>query len=170
MKKIIVLLAFFLIMAHVYPQGLSTIQGGHCYTVEIPDYMTKSFQLNDVATLQYQNTSKEAYVIVIEDAKDHLQNVGMKFVDSRDFLEYFVSDYKKGSDNRELSDISEFKSNSNEHAQIELKWSEDDLDFYMLITAVETDTHFYKIMCWTTSEYADMLKDDYLAISRSLKD
>lgn len=170
MKKIIVLLLLLHFTFYAFSQGFSRTEGGHSYTLEIPDYMMKTFQLNDVATLQYQNTSKEAYVIVIEDAKDHLQSVGMKFVDAKDFLDYFISDYKLGADKRKVGDITEFKSNNNGHAQVELTWYEDDLDFYMLITAVETDTHFYKIMCWTSLKNIDNLKDDYLKISRSLKD
>ena len=170
MKKIIVLLLFLHFTVYSFSQSFSTKEGGHSYTLDIPDYMTKTFHLNDVATLQYQNTSKEAYVIVIEDAKVHLQSVGMKFVDAKDFLDYFISDYKSGADKRNVGDITEFKSNNNGHAQVELTWYEDDLDFYMLITAVETDTYFYKIMCWTSLGYVDKLKDDYLRISRSLKD
>jgi len=170
MKRIIIILIFLQFSIQVFSQEFSAQQGGHCYSLEIPEYMTKTYQLNDVATLQYQNISKEAYVIVIEDAKDHLESVGMKFVDSRDFLEYFITDYKIGTDKRKVNDISEFKSNNNGHAQVELIWNEDDMDFYMLITAVETKTHFYKIMCWTSDNYTELLKNDYLTISKSLKD
>lgn len=170
MKKLIVFLAFLMVSLQAFPQGFSSQRGGHCYNIDVPDYMARSFQLNDVATLQYQNSMKEAYLIVIEDAKDHLQSVGMKFVNAKDFLEYFINDYKSGAEDRTLSEIREFKSNGNEHAQVELGWYEDDTNLFMLITAVETDTHFYKIMCWTIRENLHMLKDDYLAISRSLED
>jgi hypothetical protein len=170
MKKLTLTLVVLLLSIHVFSQDFSTKQGGHCYTLEIPGYMTKSFVLNDVATLQYQNTTKEAYVIVIEDAKDHMESVGMKFVDSEDFLDYFMSDYKIEAENRKVSDIREFESNENEHAQVELTWYEDDTDLYMLITTVETDTHFYKIMCWTTGTNIDLLKNDFWKISKSLKD
>lgn len=45
-------------------------RGGNCYTLDIPEYLTRTFSLNDITSLQYQNTSKPAYVIVIEDNKD----------------------------------------------------------------------------------------------------
>lgn len=109
-------------------------------------------------------------MIVIEDNKDHLESLGMKFIDSKDFLEDFINNYKKGALNRKTNDILQFETNGNGHAQVELFWNEDNMDFYMLITAVETRTHFYKIMCWTTSDFSDKLKEDYLTISRSLKD
>lgn len=170
MKKFQLVIFFLLISLSSYSQGFSTQRGGHCYSLEIPDYMTRSYQLNNVASLQYQNTSREAYVIVIEDNKDHLESLGIKFIDSKDFLEDFMKDYKQGTVNRRTSDIQNFDSNGNEHAQVELFWNEDNMDFYMLITAVETATHFYKIMCWTTIEFMDKLAEDYRTISKSLKD
>lgn len=170
MKRYHLLIFFLLFSFYSFSQGFSTQQGGHCYSMEIPNYLTRTYQLNNVATLQYQNTSKEAYVIVIEDNKDHLESLGMKFIDSKDFLEDFINNYKKGALNRKTNDILQFETNGNGHAQVELFWNEDNMDFYMLITAVETRTHFYKIMCWTTSDFSDKLKEDYLTISRSLKD
>ena len=49
---------------------------GNVYHVSIPDYMTKTYKLNDAASLQYLNASKETYVIVIEDSKDELTDLG----------------------------------------------------------------------------------------------
>ena len=170
MKKSNLLVIFLFLSLHTHSQGFSTQQGGHCYSMEIPNYMTRTFQLNDVATLEYLNTSKEAYVIVIEDNKDHLESLGMKFMDSKDFLVDFMKDYKAEALKRSTTDVHEFKSNGNGHAQVELFWNEDDIDFYMLITAVETKTHFYKVMCWTTLDLMDTLKEDYLRISKSLRD
>jgi len=170
MKKFHLLIFFLLISSISYSQNFSTQQGGHCYSLEIPDYMTRTYQLNNVATLQYQNTSREAYVIVIEDNKDHLESLGIKFIDSKDFLEDFLKDYKMETVKRETSDILEFDENGNRHAQVELFWNEDNIDFYMLITAVETPTHFYKIMCWTTRAFIDKLGEHYRTISKSLRD
>ncbi len=170
MKTVNLFLLFMMISIHIFSQGFSNKQGGHCFTMDIPDYMTKTYALNDASSLQYQNTSKEAYVIVIDDDKDHLESLGMKFINSKDFLENFVNDYKKDSKKRKLTTITEFDFNGNSHAQVELTWKEDDTDFYMLITVVETKTHFYKILCWTVNDNLDKLKDDYLNISKSVKD
>lgn len=170
MKTVIFFLLSLMISINVFSQGFSIKQGGHCFTMDIPDYMTKTFELNETSSLQYQNTSKEAYVIVIDDAKDNLESLGIKFINSKDFLENFVTDYKKDSRKRKLSTITEFDFNGNGHAQVELTWKDDNADFYMLITVVETKTHFYKVMCWTINDNVVKLKDDYLKISKSLKD
>ena len=72
--------------------------------------------------------------------------------------------------NRKLSQVTEFEINGNKNAQTELTWSTDDTDYYMLITVVESKENFYKILCWTITENKDMLKNDFINISKSLKD
>ena len=172
MKKLILLGALLgaCFMVNAQSAGFSTRKGGNCFTLDVPEYMTKTFSLNDVASLQYQNTAKATYIIVIEDDKDNLQEVGMKFTGPKDFLESFSNEFKKDMVKRKLTPTTEFKSNGNGHAQTELFWTEDDTDFYMMITGVETAGHFYKIMCWTTLENKPRVEADFRRISKSLKE
>jgi hypothetical protein len=170
MKVIYIILFSIIFTPNSLSQNFSAKKGGNCFNMEIPNYMTETYNLNDAASLQYNNTLKEAYVIAIEDSKDELKSLGMIFINSKDFLENFTKDYQIDSKNRTISEITEFESNENQHAQVEMTWNNEDGDFYMLITAVETNGHFYKILCWTLLEYKDNLKDDYLTISKSLLD
>lgn len=170
MKVIYIILFSLIVTSKSYSQKFSTEKGGNCFSLEIPNYLTKTYDLNDVASLQYNNTLKEAYVIVIEDSKDELKTLGMLFINSNDFLENFIKDYQIESKNRTISEISEFESNGNGHSQVEMTWSAENSGIYMLITSVETNHHFYKILCWTLLEYKDNFKDDYLTISKSLRD
>lgn len=170
MKKIYIILFLLTFTAKSFSQNFSTKNAGNCFSLEIPNYMAKTYDLNDAATLQYNNTVKEAYVIVIEDSKDELKTLSMIFQNPKEFLESFTKEYQLESKNRTISEITEFESNENQHAQVEMSWSTEEGDFYMLITTVETKEHFYKILCWTLSEYKDKLKADYLAISKSLLD
>lgn len=170
MKYLLTLSFAVLISLNAFSQGFSSKQGGNCYTLDIPEYMTRTYDLNEVATLQYQNTFKEAYVIVIEDSKDELEKAGIKFITAKEFLENFAKDYLVDAKKRKAGPITEFTANGNDHAYMEFTWESDDTDLFMLVTGVETENHFYKIMCWTIKENVDMLKNDFLTISRSLKD
>jgi hypothetical protein len=138
--------------------------------MDIPAYLTRTFQLNDVASLQYQNSSRSVYVIVIEDDKTQLESLGIKFVNAKDFLDNFANDFKKDFKDRKQVNPKEFLQNGHSHAQVELYWTEEDSKFYMLITGVETPEHFYKIMCWTPLENKSKVNDDFLRISGSLKE
>jgi hypothetical protein len=172
MKKILlsVLLFFPAFLSFSQSPSFSVRKGGHCYTMDLPEYLTRTFSLNDVATLQYQNTAKSTYVIVIEDSKEQLQEVGMKFVSPKDFLENFSQEFKKDMENRKLAPTTEFKSNGYAHAQTELYWTEEGNDFYMLITGVETQGYFYKILCWTPKANQAAVQADFQRISRSIKE
>lgn len=140
------------------------------FTMSIPDYMLKTFELNDNASLQYINEAKEAYVVVIDDNKQQLESLGIKFADAAEFLEFFVKDYNAEAAGRKLSKTKTFDQNGIRFAQSELEWEEDGTGYYMLITAVESNSHFYKILCWTTSAHKKELRNDYLAIAKSLQD
>jgi hypothetical protein len=170
MKLILISIFTISITLQSYSQEFTTEKGGHSYTLDIPDYLTKTYDLNDDATLQYNNTLKEAYLIVIPDSKDELKTVGTTFTNSKDFLDYFIKDYQAESERRTTTDVVEFESNNNMHAQVEINFSIDENDFFMVITVVETETHYYKILCWTLLEYKNQFRDDYLKISKSLKD
>ncbi|HMT29355.1 MAG TPA: hypothetical protein PKD91_08765 [Bacteroidia bacterium] len=170
MKKTAAFILFLLLSNLSFAQKFTTKPGGHCFTMEIPDYMAISYDLNDVAVLQYQNTAKEAYVITIDDSKGNLEFVGLKFADAKAFLDDFIVEYKKDADKRKQGNIKEFEANGNKHAQVELTWKDEDIDYFMLITTVETQTHFYKILCWTTKEYKEKLLPDFLTMASSLKD
>jgi hypothetical protein len=172
MKSLILALACLALCREGIAQsGSFTIRkGGNCFVMDIPEYLTRTFSLNDVASLQYQDTSISAYVIVIEDNKEHLQEVGIRFAHPKDFLENFTTDFKKDRENRRLTPVTEFSSNGYGHAQTEMRWTEAGADFYMLITSVETPGHFYKIMCWTTGQNIGKVDADFRRISRSLKE
>ncbi len=173
MRNLIIGIVIIIVSAHslkLYSQEFSVQQGGHCFTLEIPEYLTKTYQLNDVASLQYMNALKESYVIVIEDSKDHLKEVGTKFIDSEDFLKNFIKDYQIESTNRKVSKIKNFVSNDFEHSQVEMSWESDGSELFMIITAVETQEHFYKILCWTLDQYKNDFKSDFKRISQSLKE
>jgi hypothetical protein len=170
MTRIYVLLLSAMISFTSMAQGFSVKKGGNCFTMDIPEYLTRTFDLNDVASLQYQNSSRSVYVIVIEDDKAQLESLGIKFVNARDFLDNFANDFKKDFQDRKQVYLKEFTNSPNKYAQAELYWKEEGSDFYMLITGVETPGHFYKIMCWTPLENKAKVNDDFLRISRSLKD
>jgi hypothetical protein len=62
-------------------------KGGNIIYLSVPSYLVKTKDLNDSAILQYMNSSKEAYLIVIDDSKAELETLGTKFETVSDFHE-----------------------------------------------------------------------------------
>jgi hypothetical protein len=140
---------------------------GHVYYMNIPDYMTTTKDLNDVASLQYQNTLKEAYVIVIEDCKDTLEALGVKFTNPQDFYDGFIGDFSKGLEDKQVTSTKNMKINGNDAVQAELSGTFNGHPIWYLITVVESPTFFYKIITWTIGENKDKLKADYIKMVNS---
>lgn len=168
MKKI--LFSIFVVLGFTANAQFSIKNGGHCFTMSIPDYMVKAYDLNDVALLQYQSAIKDAYVVVIEDAKDHLEAVGMKYNNPTEFLNSFTEDYMKDAKGRKLGSVNSSEKNGNKHAQTELTWKDKDGEYFMLITVTETNGHFYKTLCWTSLKNKESLLSDFDTMAKSIKD
>ena len=170
MKKSYLIYFFILLSSLCYSQGFETKQGGHVYSLEVPNYLKKTYDLNDVATLEYKNLIKDVYLVVVEDEKEELKSVEMEFSNSNEFLEYFIKDYYIDAEKRELSETKEFNNNGNKFSQVELTFQDADGEYFMLITIVETKTHFYKILNWTALKNKDKYYKDFIKTAKSLQD
>ncbi|MGA2299029.1 MAG: hypothetical protein ABSG15_15900 [FCB group bacterium] len=143
---------------------------GHIYYLNVPDYMSKTKQLNDAASLQYQNIIRKAYVIVIEDSKEELESVGAKFTSPDDFYKDFIDTFSTKINNPKAGKPYSVNVHGYNAVQGELTASIESSDIFYLITVVETKEYFYKIMCWTVLENKDKLMDDFIKISSSLRE
>jgi hypothetical protein len=144
--------------------------GGYTFTMSIPDYMEKVYDLNEAAALQYASFDKEAYVIVIVEEKEALSYFDLDFENPTDFLQSFVSEYKATSQNRKVSPILESTEDGINFAQARFSWTDDDLQFEMLITVAETENKFYNILCWTLSEFTEDVWFDFMEISKTIRE
>ena len=169
----IIVLTIFVLSVNLLSAQTQFIKrtGGHTFTMEIPSYLEKRYDLNDAAYLQYGNTSKESYIIVIPDEKAALDYYDLDFENAEAYLMGFVSDYKIDALNRKLSPVVNDKIGSLNFAQVNLTWDEeDDYTFQMLITAIESPTHFYNILCWTTKDFISEVWDDFMLAVKSFKE
>jgi hypothetical protein len=170
MKTITWSFFLFLVTFTSFAQQFETKIGGHEYTLEVPDYLKRTFDLNDVATLQCKNILKDVYLIVIEDDKKELESLEIDFPSTTDFLNYFVKDYNTEAEDRTQSEVVEFENNGNNFSQVELTFKDEAGEYFMLITAVQTKTHFYKIMNWTKLVEKDIYYADFKRTAKSLQD
>ncbi|MFA6570078.1 MAG: hypothetical protein WCT77_02460 [Bacteroidota bacterium] len=173
MKYLLTIIASILFISSIDAQSQTkfiTQKVGHVYYLNLPDYMIKTKDLNDAASLQYKNVIKEAYVIVIEDSKEELETLGVKFTNPMDFYKDFIQSFMQKINNPIAKDPYKLKVNGNSAVQGELTASIENEDIFYLITVVETKTHFYKIMCWTTLDNKKVHLEDFKKIASSLKD
>lgn len=175
-KWVLMTLLLNITMVRAYSQTKFTEQkAGHVYHVAVPDYMTKTVTLNDVATMQYINSAKNAYLVIIDDSKENLEMKGIKFVSLKDFHDDNIKHLKAEENDPVESDAVEFEANGNKFYQTELNVNfkeKDNLEVKItyLITYVETKEHYYQILCWSlTPEYKNLLAD-FKKIAASIRD
>lgn len=171
MKLVSLVFVFAFLGTFVHAQtAFNSKTGGHCFTMLVPDYLEKTYELNDVADLQYYNAEKNVYAIVIHDYKDQLAELELEFSGPKQFLSDFTDEYQADAEDRKMTDIQEFMVGENKFAQTEMTWKTEEGYLFMLITTVETPGHFYKILTWTGMENTAAFKEDFQKMARSLKD
>lgn len=128
----------------------------------------KTYSLNDAASLQYLNAAKETYVIVIEDSKEQLLAVGSPFESPNEFLDHFKMSFADASSS--LGTEKQLNINGNPAIQVEITKPFKDYNVYYLITVIEGDKHFYKMLAWTIESYKEQYQDDFKKVASSFRD
>lgn len=146
-------------------------KAGNIFDISIPDYMTRTIGLNDVATVQYKNTVKDVYTIVIEDSKEELTIADIFYSSLQEFQEEFEADFIKGEEKRTSSKPVFTTKNNVNFTEYDVSYYDNELkiEVYYLVGIAETKTHFYKILSWTNLENKDKFKSDFQKILYSLK-
>jgi len=147
-------------------------KAGHVFSISLPDYMTKTTGLNDVATIQYKNAVKDVYGFVIIDTKEELKMIEMTYSSINEFYDDFIKDFVPEEKNRVVSPAKYKKIGTTNFAEADLTYydSEAKADIYYLIGVVETKDVFYKVMSWTTADNKAKFKADFQKILYSIKD
>jgi hypothetical protein len=175
-KGVLITLFSITTLASAYSQTKFTEQkAGHIYHVSIPDYMTKAVTLNDVATMQYINSAKNAYLVIIDDSKEELEMKGIKFASLKDFHDDNIKHLRTEENESVETKATEFEINGNKFYQTELGVNfkeKDDLEVKItyLITYVETKSYYYQILCWSLSSEYKNLYADFKKIAASIRD
>lgn len=83
-------------------------------------YMVKKTDLNDVASMQYMNKTKVAYVVVMEDAKEDLEVDGTKYANLKEFHDSVIESLTSEDPKTKESKPMEFQQNGNKFYQTHL--------------------------------------------------
>jgi hypothetical protein len=171
MKKAIILLVSLLSINLSFSQTPVTEKKiGHTFYISVPDYFTKTLDLNDDAVAQYESAVKDAYCFVIEDSKEDLELVNMKFVSLNDFYTYFEGEFLKDLKKRKIDKPTSFKNGETNYMQVDASYysEESKIDIYYQVTLIETKNYFYKVYCYTALDNKAIQKADFEKMGASL--
>lgn len=157
-------------------ENFNQIEINNEYQVSLPKYMRKTSELNDDASLQYQNVFKETYVIVIDELKE-------EFVDVFKELDQYSDKYSLVENYRDvqLQLFAESMNIENETTPASMKINgldaemveidgkvqgiEDEITYFL--TFIEGDEKVYMVMAWTMKNRKDTYRPDFENITKS---
>jgi len=147
-------------------------KAGHVFYVSLPDYMSKTSGQNDDAVIQFKNTIKDIAGFIIEDNKEELSLVDMKFSSINDFYDNFIKTFLIKQKNRKISEPVSQTIGDNKFIEIDATYFDKDakMDIYYFVGIVETKDAFYKVYCYGNLEAKDKYKADFQKILYSIKD
>lgn len=154
-----------------------TVRVKGMYSLDLPDFLTETDDLNDEASLQYQNPFREFYAIVIDEPKTEL----IKALEVNSLYDYYSADLEgysqlllDGIENAaEMNDIPEFtdtKINGLKARTIGLEGVTDGISIYWKIAYIEGNNNYYQVLAWTLSEKRETHEKDMEAIINSFKE
>lgn len=152
--------------------GYASHKAGHEFNISIPEYMTRTIGLNNSAIIQFKNSAKDVYAIVIEDNKEELKLADLNFAGIDDFYAYFIKDFLKDEQKRKIGKAKSKSIGAFRYIESEASYYDTDIkeEIYYLIGVIETKTMYYKLLCYTSLSNKDAFKSDFQKILYSIND
>lgn len=140
------------------------------YTVSVPDYLKPCKDLQKDASMQYQNSEKGIYALVIDEKKKTMQDYDMNY----DIDTYFNSIAKQGFieaiKNGKISVPGRQEINQNKALIADITGKLDQTDVYYKLAIIETPYTFYQILSWTSAENKEKFEPDMIKMIESFKE
>ncbi|MDD4971120.1 MAG: hypothetical protein PHT07_16960 [Paludibacter sp.] len=175
MKRRITILATILMLISITSFGQTTVKEfkvGHIFYVSLPDYMSKTTGLNDASVIQFKNSVKDIAGFIIEDNKEELDLLEMKFSSIDDFYENFIKDFLIKQKNRTISQPVSQMIGNNKFIECDATYYDKDskMKIYYFVGIVETKDAYYKVLCFGGLESKDKYKADFQKTLYSIRD
>jgi hypothetical protein len=167
------LIASFFMSTAIFSQStFKEYKAGHTFDISLPDYMSKTADLNSSAAIQYKNVVKDIYGVVIFDTKEELKLLEMNYTSTNEFYEDFIKDFLKDEEKRNVSKPKSTKKGEISFIECDASYFDKEINnsIYYFVGIVETKTAFYKVLSWCSMENKDKYKADFQKILYSLKD
>ena len=174
MKKLLLLATLFFIISCQENEKTQTIKIKNQYSLDLPESLSLATNLNNEASLQYQNVFDDLYVIVIDESK---QEINSYMEDNTDFppnLNGYTQLLKSGLQtsvtNPIFSETEKKQINGLKSHLISLSGKVDDYEIYYEFAHVEGKNHYYQVFVWTSLEKKNKLSPKMKKIINSFKE
>jgi hypothetical protein len=155
----------------------STVEINDLYALDVPGFLVETNSLNDEASLQYENTTEEFYVIVIDENKDaFLEAINFDLTEDEVFLEEEVLDpyaylqFTTFATDEEYDGYKDVEINGLNAKQLEIYNDFDSYKVYYKMACIEGEDNLYFVVIWTLADFEDEHEENMQKIIDSFKE
>ena len=133
-------------------ETVQTVKIKNQYSIELPESLSKTNDLNDDASLQYQNLYDEFYIIVIDEKTteiDDLFTTLNKKLGLTSYVDFIKTDYEKGMKSPVFSGIKKGKIHGLESQIISISGRYENMEVFYKIAFLKSEKYYYQVMLWT---------------------
>ncbi len=174
MKKIFALFFIFIVFASCdKPTTYQTIKIKKQYSVDLPSFLSEAENLNDEASLQYQNLLKEFYVLVIDEPKQAFANAIERQdinADLDGYSDVILKNLRASIQNGVFSEIENIKIGGLNARTFSVTGTVEGIEIYYEFAQIEGKKQFYQILIWTEPKRLDKHQTEMKKIINSFKE
>jgi len=155
LKLLLAPLAFLLFIS--CDEGTQTINIDGRYRIDLPSFLTEDKELHDDATLEYANTFREFYIIILEESKENVHNSFEEneleyTTDLKGYTDLLVDNMKQSSSITTASALKPTKINGLDAIVTDASGVVDKIPVYWQLGFVEGKDTYYQTVVWTLED------------------
>lgn len=175
MKLRLLLLAFVAITLSACDGEPQTVTIKNKYSVELPSFLSVATDLNDDASLQYENGMREFYVVVIDEPRkdfdDMMINNDLGYTPDLDgYSQILIDDVRETLHDKNTAKAEKTTINGLEARTTSLTGTVQNLDVYWKVGYIQGKKDYYQVLCWTLTENKDKYDAQMADIIKSFKE
>lgn len=158
-------------------ETLQEVKVDNRYTISIPSFLNKASDLNEDASLQYMNESKEYYVIVIDEDKEEFheaintESLSDQYSQNLDgYANLLIDNFGYSAKIKSKTKISETTIHGMPARWININASFDGVDVFCSLSYLEGKSSYYQVFAWTLLEKEKQFKSSLNAIAQTLQE
>jgi hypothetical protein len=131
---------------------------GKAFSVQVPANLSPADDLHDLAPLQYADEQQGIYFIGLYEPKDEMEAMQLRY-SLEDYAWFVERNLSLGMDTAHVTSHDQLFINGFAAETVELfgamETKEGDLEVWMRMCILESPTHFYQLIGWTSRDLRD---------------
>lgn len=169
-RYILILFVAFVLTSCKKETVFTEVKVNNRYSLLIPDYMQACTDLHKDASLQYQNTDKDIYALVIDEKKKTMQDYSLDYDIDTYFNNIASQGFSENIKDGKVSIPGRQEINGHKALIAEITGKIEENEVYYKLGLIETPYEFYQILVWTRAQNKEELQGDITKMIESFKE